>query len=287
MSVIMTASFLCCKNLFFILLVANLFGIYKDPGFKLSFAQQPQSNLTQEQFVKITSHTQNQSVPFGELNISGSSSDTQATDCTVYVDWSDLKPFQIVNPRAVGNNNDFSTWTFKYTEKYHLIMGGLNELTAKISCLDTVTNQPVSRWNSINITGVTPNPIVNQNISESSLLINSSDITADSNISHAKIDGTEKDDKINATTDENLAGGKREDVIIVARNGDDMIQGGTGNDEIYGDDGNDALFGGLGDDRLTGGKGADFFYCGMGLDSITDYSSTDGDVRSSDCETVG
>jgi hypothetical protein len=28
------------------------------------------------------------------------------------------------------------------------------------------------------------------------------------------------------------------------------------------------------------------FYCGVGRDTITDYNSTEGDMRSSDCEMV-
>jgi hypothetical protein len=34
----------------------------------------------------------------------------------------------------IGGEADFSTWTFTYTEDFHLIAEGQNELTAKISC---------------------------------------------------------------------------------------------------------------------------------------------------------
>jgi Ca2+-binding RTX toxin-like protein len=286
MSVILSCSFLSYKNLLLISLIATISVIYEGSRFEFSIAQEPQNNLPQEQFVKIVSHGQNQSVSYGELNISGVSSDTLTTNCTVYVDWNDLKPFQIVKARAVGNNNnDFSTWTFRYTEKYHLIAPGPNELTAKITCLDTVTNQPVSRWNSINITGVTPNPIPPVNISTTSIVTNNSNITAVRNSFIDLINGTNKDDRINATLN-NLGKGDLAAFLIVAKNGNDMLQGGKGNDEIHGDNGNDLLSGGHGDDSLTGGEGADFFYCGAGIDSITDYNAIDGDVRSSDCETV-
>jgi Ca2+-binding RTX toxin-like protein len=274
------------KNLLLIPLIATISVIYEGSSFEFSIAQEPRNNLSQELFVKIVSHGQNQSVPYGELNISGVSSDNLTTNCTVYIDWNDLKPFQIVKAKAVGNNNnDFSSWTFRYTEKYHLIVPGPNELTAKITCLDTVTNQPVSRWNSINITGVTPNPILPANISTASIETNNSNFTAVRITSIDQINGTDKDDRINATLNSNL-GGDVTAFLIVAKNGNDMIQGGKGNDEIHGDNGNDLLSGGHGDDSLTGGEGADFFYCGTGIDSITDYSALDGDVRSSDCETV-
>jgi hypothetical protein len=274
------------KNLLLIPLIATISVIYEGSSFEFSIAQEPRNNLSQELFVKIVSHGQNQSVPYGELNISGVSSDNLTTNCTVYIDWNDLKPFQIVKAKAVGNNNnDFSSWTFRYTEKYHLIVPGPNELTAKITCLDTVTNQPVSRWNSINITGVTPNPILPANISTTSIETNNSNFTAVRITSIDQINGTDKDDRINATLNSNL-GGDVTAFLIVAKNGNDMIQGGKGNDEIHGNNGNDLLSGGHGDDSLTGGEGADFFYCGTGIDSITDYSALDGDVRSSDCETV-
>ena len=35
-----------------------------------------------------------------------------------------------------GEENDFSKWTFTYTQDYQLIKQGENELTAKISCYD-------------------------------------------------------------------------------------------------------------------------------------------------------
>jgi hemolysin type calcium-binding protein len=287
MSVILSCSFLSYKNLLLIPLIASISVSHEGSSFEFSVAQESNDNLSQEQFVKIVSHGQNQSVPSGELNISGVSSDNLATNCTVYVDWNDLKPFQIVKARAVGNNNnDFSSWTFRFTEKYHLIVPGPNELTAKITCLNTVTNQPVSKWNSINITGVTPSPILRENISTASIETNNSNFTAVRNIFIDHINGTENDDRINATLNSNLGTGNPTSFLIVAKNGNDMVQGGKGNDEIHGDNGNDLLSGEQGDDSLTGGEGADFFYCGTGMDSITDYSAIDGDVRSSDCETV-
>ena len=263
------------------------------------FAQPSQNITSGTELVKITSHKTNQSVATGELIIHGISSDSSTKDCTVYLDWNNLKPYQIAIPKTVGINNDYSTWTFTYKQNYHLIVSGSNELTAKISCFNPNTNQTTNKWNSIIVIGVDPallakqnitsnvsTPKVQQNITSNVSTLENSEIVLNYNVKRVRIDGTESDDSISGLVDNSLVVGKGGNDIIKAGNGDDLIQGGTGNDKIFGGNGNDILFGGLGDDILTGGKGADVFYCGVGRDTITDYNSTEGDMRSSDCETV-
>ncbi len=83
--------------------------------------------------VKITSPKANQTVPLGQLTIYGTSSDTAETNCQVYVDWDDAKPMQNVTGIGPGGLDDYSNWTFTYTQNYHLISEGTNELTSKIS----------------------------------------------------------------------------------------------------------------------------------------------------------
>jgi hypothetical protein len=68
-----------------------------------------------------------------------------------------------------GEDNDFSKWTFKYTQDYQLIKQAENELTAKISCSDngdfdlnpfpagaqtTSSSSPLSEWHTVNVTAV-------------------------------------------------------------------------------------------------------------------------------------
>ena len=101
--------------------------------------------------IKITSPVADQQVPAGELTISGISTDNATTDCTVYADWNDQKPFQKAIATGLGGENDYSTWTFTYTQNYHLISNGTNNLTSKISCLSNPTN--VTKWNSVNVIG--------------------------------------------------------------------------------------------------------------------------------------
>ena len=103
--------------------------------------------------IKIESPLSNQQVPVGELKISGSSSDNSSAQCQVYVDWNNLKPYQLATPTGSNGTSDFSTWSFTYTPKYHLIQTGLNDLTSKITCLVPPAGPTVTKWFSINVTG--------------------------------------------------------------------------------------------------------------------------------------
>ncbi|MCC2648459.1 MAG: hypothetical protein K0R16_1262, partial [Nitrososphaeraceae archaeon] len=123
------------------------------PANSAIYAQQPQQQLQQQVIgVKITSPSTGQQVPAGELTISGISTDNAATDCTVYADWNNLKPFQKAIATGPGGVNDYSTWNFTYTADYHLITNGsTNELTSKLSCINNPTN--LTKWNSVNVIG--------------------------------------------------------------------------------------------------------------------------------------
>ena len=115
-----------------------------------AFSQQDQE-ATSTIGVKITSPSTGQQVPVGALTISGISTDNATTDCTVYADWNDQKPFQKAVATGPGGVNDYSTWNFTYTKNYNLITNGTNNLTSKLSCLSSPTN--VTKWNSVNVTG--------------------------------------------------------------------------------------------------------------------------------------
>ena len=99
-----------------------------------------------------------QQVPIGELTISGTSADDATTDCTVYADWNDQKPFQKALATGPGGVNDYSTWTFTYTDKYHLITNGTNNLTSKLSCLNNVVDGSsaanITKYYSIDVIGI-------------------------------------------------------------------------------------------------------------------------------------
>lgn len=101
--------------------------------------------------IEITSLEDGQEVPVGELTIEGISSDNAESDCQVFADLNDITPMQ--NATA-AEDNDFSKWTFTYSQDYQLIKEGATELTAKISCFNGENPTPTSKWHSVNITGV-------------------------------------------------------------------------------------------------------------------------------------
>jgi hypothetical protein len=115
--------------------------------------------------IKITSHISGQQVKTGPLTISGTSSDTSATNCQVYADWNDDMPFGMAVAAGPGGPDDYSKWTFTYGNDYHPIKNGTNNLTSKISCDDGLT--PLTKWSSINLIGVSssdPGSVISQAI---------------------------------------------------------------------------------------------------------------------------
>src|ERR671921_1349750 len=152
-----------------ILLYSAFPDYYSSLDVQAQLQQQPSSIIG----IKITSPVADQEVPVGELTISGISTDNVTTDCTVYADWNNLKPFQTAIATGPGGVNDYSTWSFTFTDKYHLITNGTNELTSKLSCISNPTN--LTKWYSVNVIGVgtdnqTLQPIETSNDTARSLL---------------------------------------------------------------------------------------------------------------------
>src|SRR5829696_5481750 len=129
------------------------------PANSAIYAQQPQQQLQQQIIgVKITSPVASQQVPAGELTISGISTDNVTTDCTVYADWNDQKPFQKAVATGPRGLDDYSTWNFTYTADYYLITNGTNDLTSKLSCVGDDSNvgtANLTKSYSVNVIGVT------------------------------------------------------------------------------------------------------------------------------------
>jgi hypothetical protein len=132
--------------------------LYIFPSYSILYAQVQQTQLPQKPIlgIKITSPTAGQEVPVGEMNITGISTDNATSDCTVYTDWNNVKPFQKAIAAGLGGVNDYSTWDYTYTDKYHLITNGTNNLTSKLSCLNNNGGTAnLTTYYSVNVTGLT------------------------------------------------------------------------------------------------------------------------------------
>lgn len=174
--------------------------------------------------IKIDSPPGNQQVPVGELTISGTSSDNSTAQCQVYVDWNGLKPYQLATPIGANGSGDFSKWTYTYDSKYHLIQTGLNDLTSKITCLIPPAGPTVTKWFSVNVTGITSNqssnvqlplPTANTKTPTSSNNQTSS-FQSDSSVNATN---TSNSDKINLelNVEQNpISGGERQTISVTA-----------------------------------------------------------------------
>jgi hypothetical protein len=134
---------------FVIITVSGIICFYTDSN-NFIYAQNQLSDPSAG--VKITSPATGQKIPVGELEVAGTSTDNNLTDCRVYVDINDIKPMQNTTASGSDGQNDYSNWTFTYTSEYHLISEGINELTAKLSCIHNPAN--VTKYYSVNVTGI-------------------------------------------------------------------------------------------------------------------------------------
>ncbi len=105
--------------------------------------------------IKILSPVSGKEIPAGTLTIFGTSSDSEKTNCRVFVDWNNQKPFQEATAAGPYGNDDYSSWTFTYSPSYHTIENGLNDLTSKLECEEN--SKVTTKWHSINVTGVITN----------------------------------------------------------------------------------------------------------------------------------
>jgi hypothetical protein len=142
------------------------------------FAQTGMPGPNSKVGIKIIFPMTNSTVPVGPLVVNGTSTDTSQTDCRVHIDWNDLKPMQNVTAAGINGTNDYSKWTFTFSQNYHLIVEGTNELTSKIVCLADSLGNITTKFYSINVTGI------NVNISS-----NSSSTPAGANQTNYKSDG--------------------------------------------------------------------------------------------------
>ena len=126
----------------------------------IAYAQQQQPDNTTAAApnigVKITSPTKGQQVPIGILKVEGTSTVGQDLDkehltgCNVSVILNDIKPYQPATATGSGGQNNYSTRSYMLTPNYATIEEGVNKITSKLSC----DNETITKWYSVNVTGI-------------------------------------------------------------------------------------------------------------------------------------
>jgi hypothetical protein len=107
------------------------------------------TTITAYGYLQITSPTKGQKVPVGSIVISGTSSSNSTNHCTVSLNINHVKPNQEALPTGHNGPKDYSTWTFTSTPNHAVIKQGLNIITSKYSCPNSLTH-----YYSVNVTGV-------------------------------------------------------------------------------------------------------------------------------------
>jgi hypothetical protein len=144
------------------ILGAVLFFTSNYSTYTIAYAQF-QNNMSSSSLlgVNITSPQKGQQIPANivDLTISGKSTDKPAADdCQVSVIVNSIKPYQhAIANGSTGEKNDYSRWFFILNSNYTSIKEGANKITAKLSCLPTVVSDDnnMTKWYSINVTGIT------------------------------------------------------------------------------------------------------------------------------------
>ena len=260
--------------------------------------------------VNITSPERGKTIPVNSsLTVSGKSTDNPFDEiCQVSVIVNSVRPYQPATANgSIGQASDYSKWFFILSPNYTSIKEGINEITARLSCLPSITTgNNLTKWYSVNVTGVTvdqnataaatttptittsppqtlmPNQEQGQLAQPPSQLQPPTTLTPtpqglpiDNLPIQESMQGGNEPDIIEGTLFADNIDGENGDDRVQGSSGDDTITGGNGDDYLQGDEGNDNLRGVNGDDMLFGGSGDDALDGGNGADNFSCGSGTD------------
>ena len=174
------------------------------------------------------------------------------------------------------------------------VQGKLPTIKTNSHHFGDMSNCPDSPGNSNTITCSSNGVIYGTNHADTIFVIEGS-TSGLSPSSSTTVYAKSSDDLVSGSNGDDTIFGQAGDDILQGNPGKDRIDGGAGNDVVVGGVAEDFLSGGDGDDRLfgdesndilQGGRGADQFDCGAGTDTVLDYSSSQGDTISGNCEIV-
>jgi RTX calcium-binding nonapeptide repeat (4 copies) len=260
--------------------------------------------------VNITSPERGKTIPVNSsLTVSGKSTDNPFDEiCQVSVIVNSIRPYQPATANgSIGQASDYSRWFFILSPNYTSIKEGINEITARLSCLPSITTgNNLTKWYSVNITGVTvdqnataaatttptittsPSQTLIPNQEQGQLAQPPSQLQPPTTLTPSpqglpidnlpiqeSMQGGNEPDIIEGTLFADNIDGENGDDRVQGSSGDDTITGGNGDDYLQGDEGNDNLRGVNGDDMLFGGSGDDALDGGNGADNFSCGSGTD------------
>ena len=261
--------------------------------------------------VNITSPERGKTIPVNSsLTVSGKSTDNPFDEiCQVSVIVNSVRPYQPATANgSIGQASDYSKWFFILSPNYTSIKEGINEITARLSCLPSITTgNNLTKWYSVNVTGVTVDqnataaatttPTITTSLPPQTLIPNQEQgqlaqppsqlqppttltptpqgLPIDNLPIQESMQGGNEPDIIEGTLFADNIDGENGDDRVQGSSGDDTITGGNGDDYLQGDEGNDNLRGVNGDDMLFGGSGDDALDGGNGADNFSCGSGTD------------
>lgn len=260
--------------------------------------------------VNITSPERGKTIPVNSsLTVSGKSTDNPFDEiCQVSVIVNSVRPYQPATANgSIGQASDYSRWFFILNPNYTSIKEGINEITARLSCLPSITTgNNLTKWYSVNVTGVTvdqnatapatttpttttsPSQTLIPNQEQGQLAQPPSQLQPPTTLTPSpqglpidnlpiqeSMQGGNEPDIIEGTLFADNIDGENGDDRVQGSSGDDTITGGNGDDYLQGDEGNDNLRGVNGDDMLFGGSGDDALDGGNGADNFSCGSGTD------------
>jgi hypothetical protein len=260
--------------------------------------------------VNITSPERGKTIPVSSnLTVSGKSTDNPFDEiCQVSVIVNSVRPYQPATANgSIGQASDYSKWFFILSPNYTSIKEGINEITARLSCLPSITTgNNLTKWYSVNVTGVTvdqnataaatttptittsPSQTLIPNQEQGQLAQPPSQLQPPTTLTPSpqglpidnlpiqeSMQGGNEPDIIEGTLFADNIDGENGDDRVHGSSGDDTITGGNGDDYLQGDEGNDNLRGVNGDDMLFGGSGDDALDGGNGADNFSCGSGTD------------
>jgi hypothetical protein len=262
--------------------------------------------------VNITSPERGKTIPVNSsLTVSGKSTDNPFDEiCQVSVIVNSIRPYQPATANgSIGQASDYSRWFFILSPNYTSIKEGINEITARLSCLPSITTgNNLTKWYSVNITGVTvdqnataaatttpttttsPSQTLIPNQEQGQLAQPPSQLQPPTTLTPSP-QGLPID---NLPIQESMQGGNEPDIIegtlfadnIDGENGDDRVQGSSGDDTITGGNGDDYLQGDEGNDNLRGVNGDDMFFGGSGDDALDGGNGADNFSCGSGTDTI-